>query len=558
MSPIDHRAWSGFVRITKPFFTSEKRWWAWGGLVLLLGFVLSLNGLNITKSFVERDFFSAIAERQADRYFLFALFYLGMFAILTVVDVFYQFTQDRLALLWQQWLTQHFVDRYLSDQAYCQIIRRAEIDNPDQRISQDVKTFTQRTVSFGLTVVNAIITILAFAGVLWSITPWLLVVGVGYAVFGSTMTLLLGRRLVGLNNLQLKKEADLRYELIRTREYADTIALLHGEKREKARIGQRIQTMVENFKAIIRVARNVGFFTSPFKYLVSFIPTLIVAPSYLRGEIEFGVVMQAGMAFAQILDQVNQLIVVQFRNLSEFAAVVLRLGTLWDAITEACAPAHPAIEVVEDDRRVAYERLTLRTPKEGRLLIHELAVEVPRGKRLLIDGPNGAGKSALVRATAGIWLEGEGRIVRPNRDRMMVLPQRPYMVAGSLREQLLYGLPEDEISDDQLLAALHAVKFEPVLERIGGLDIDQDWLNTLSAGELQLVAFARLLLENPPFALLDQAVSALDPHRGQQLYQVLSKTSISYISVGDHTHLQRYHDTVLELHHDGEWQLRPS
>jgi putative ATP-binding cassette transporter len=283
-----------------------------------------------------------------------------------------------------------------------------------------------------------------------------------------------------------------------------------------------------------------------------------VGPRFLRGEIEFGVVTQAGIAFAQIVDQATSLIVVQFQNVSEFIAVVMRLGTLWDAITEATTLPQPAVEIVEDENRVAYERLTLRTPKEGRVLIHDLCLEVPRGHRLLIEGPNGAGKSALFRATAGMWREGEGRILRPPRDQLLVLPQRPYTAPGSLRDQLLYGLPVDEISNEQLLAAVRAMKLEPILERVGGLDIEEDWSNRLSIGEQQLIALARLILANPPFALLDEAVNALEPQRAKHVYQVLARTSISYISVADHVPLHEYHDTVLELHSDGQWDVRPA
>jgi putative ATP-binding cassette transporter len=558
MTLFDRRTWLQIVKISKPFFTSAQRTSAWGWLTVLLVSLLVQSGLNVVNSYVGRDFMTAIAAREPHRYSVFALLYVGVFAVLTVVDVFYQYTQDRLKLLWRQWLTQHFVDRYLSGQAYCRLLRRSEIDNPDQRISQDINTFTATTVSFALTILNSTITILAFAGVLWSITPWLFLAAVLYALFGSVLTMVLGRRLVGLNNLQLKKEADLRYELIRTREYADTIALLHGEKREETRIGGRLQNAVDNFLAIITVIRNLGFFTSGFKYLVAVIPVLIVAPRYLRGEIEFGVVTQAAMAFAQVVGQATQLIVVQFQNLAEYLAVVRRLGTLWDAISEAAAPPRKALQIVEDDTRVAYDQLTLRTPKEGRLLINKLSVEVPRGKRLLIEGPNGAGKSALFRATAGIWMEGEGRIFRPHRDQLMVLPQRPYTAPGSLRDQLLYGLPVEELSSDQLLATLHAVKLAPLLERVGGLDVEQDWANTLSPGEQQLLAFARLLLANPPFALLDEAVSALNPQRCKQLYQILFRTSISYISVADHVSIREYHDMVLELHQDGQWNVEPA
>jgi putative ATP-binding cassette transporter len=558
MISIDRRAWSRFVKISKPFFTSETRWRAWGGVALLIVLLLTLTGLNVANSYVGRHFMTAIAEHEANRYLRFAVLYVGIFAISTVFAVFYQFTQSRLALLWRQRLTQHFINQYLSSHAYCRIIRRDEIDNPDQRISQDINTFTQMAVSFFVSLLNSIITILAFAAVLWSISPWLLLVALGYAVIGWVLTIFLGQRLVGLNNLQLKKEADLRYELVRTREYADTIALSHGEKQENVRLGGKLRSVVENYKAIIAVVRNVGFFTSMFRYLVPLIPALIVAPRYIRGEIEFGVITQAAEVFARILDQATSLITQQFQSLSEFAAVVARLGTLWDTMTEAAAPIPTRIEIVKDDSRVAYERLTLRTPKEGRLLINALSIDVPHGQRLLIEGPNGAGKSALFRATAGIWLEGEGRIFRPHRAQMMVLPQRPYTIPGSLREQLLYGLPGYETSDDRLLAALRAVKFEAVLERIGGLDAEHNWSNMLSAGEQQLLALARLLVANPPFALLDQAVCALEPQRGKQLYQVLSKTTISYISVADCTLLQEYHDTVLELQNDGQWKVRPA
>jgi putative ATP-binding cassette transporter len=558
MPSLNSRAWSRFWKLTKPYFTSDQRRWAWGGVALLLVLLLSLNGLNVTNSYVGRDFMTAIAARQGKRYLFFALLYAGVFVLSTIVSVYYYYVQARVALSWRKWLTQHFAGHYLSGQAYCVLIRKSEIDNPDQRISQDIQTYTSTIVAFGLTILNGLVSIGSFAWVLWSITPWLLLATILYSVFGSIMTIVVGRRLVELNNLQLRKEADLRYQLIRTREYADTIALLHGEKRENASIGRRLQIVVDNMLRVIGVQRNVGFFTGAFNYFVQLIPVLIVAPRYLRGEIEFGVVTQAAMAFAQVVGQATQLLVAQFQNLAEFAAVVRRLGTLWDAITEAAMPLRPAIQIIEDDRRVAYERLTLRTPKDRRLLIRELSIEVVPGKRLLIDGPNGAGKSALFRATAGVWREGEGRIICPRRDKLMVLPQRPYTLPGSLRDQLLYGLPVDGISDDQVLAALRAVKFEPILERVGGLDEEHDWANALSAGEQQLLALARLLLVNPPFAFLDQAVSALEPQRGRQLYQLLSRTDITYISVGDHGQFQEYHDIVLELQNDGQWRTRPA
>jgi putative ATP-binding cassette transporter len=290
---------------------------------------------------------------------------------------------------------------------------------------------------------------------------------------------------------------------------------------------------------------------------VPLIPVLIVAPRYLRGQIEFGVVTQSAMAFAQVLDATS-LIVVQFQSLSEFAAVVARLGGLWEVLERAAMPGQAGIQTVEDDERVAYEQLTLRTPRERRLLVQQLSVQVLRGERLLIAGPNGAGKSALFRATAGICAEGEGRVIRPHRDLILFLPQQPVVVRGSLRHQLLYGLHRRGVTDDRLQGALRAVQFASVLERAGGLDAEQDWATLTSTGEQQLLAFARLLLANPPFAFIDNAINALDPARGAQAYQALARSTITYLSVGDHARLNEYHDRVLEICNDGSWQLRPA
>jgi vitamin B12/bleomycin/antimicrobial peptide transport system ATP-binding/permease protein len=556
MSSINRRAWSYLLTIGTPLFTSAVRWRAYGALALILALLLSLNGLNVVNSYVGRGFMSAIAERESHRYYLFALLYAAVFAASTVVAVFYQFTQDRLALLWRLWLTQYLTKRYLSEQAYYRLAARDDIDNPDQRISEDVRSFTTTLLSFVLMLLNSTMTTIAFAGILWSITPWLLVGAVLYAVFGSVGTILLGSRLVRLDNLQLKKEADLRYGLVHIRENIEPIALLYGEPREEEQIRHWLQKVVDNVKAVIAVNRNLGFFTQGFNYLTPILPVLIVAPMYLRGQIEFGVVTQAAMAFAQLLGALS-IIVVQFQNISAFAAVVNRLGSLWDALEEAHVPGSRAIQFVEDDRRVAFEGLTLRTPKENRVLIHDLSLEIPRGRRLLILGDDGAGKSALFRAVGGLWETGAGQIVRPHRDQLMFLPSHPYLVDGSLRTLLHYGLSEEKFTDEWLLNVLRQVKFGPVLARVGGLDAERDWAHTLSAGEQQLIAFARLLLANPRFAFLDQSVNALPPHRCKQLYQVLAATSITYLSVGDHIHLQEFHDWVLELHDNGSWAVKP-
>jgi putative ATP-binding cassette transporter len=531
------------------------RWRALRALTLIVALVLSLNGLNVANSYVGREFMTAVADRESQRYVVFALLYVAVFAGSTVVAVLYKYAQDRLALLWRVWLSKHLIDGYLAGDTFYRIQLRDEVDNPDQRITEDVKIFTDSFLSFLLMLVNSAMTAIAFATVLWLITPWLFVATVLYAACGSLITIYLGRRLPGLDNLQLKKEADLRYNLARLREYAEPITLLQGNANENTRLKSLLTRLAENYKQVIAVTRNVSFFTSGYNYLVQIIPVLIVAPSYVRGDVEFGTVTQSAMAFAQLLGALS-LIVAQFQSISAFAAVVTRLGLLQGALSQQSAPRRP-IQIVEDDSRIAYEDLTLKTPDHGRVLIKDLSLQIERGRRVLISEKHGAGKSALFRATAGLWVTGEGRIVRPPLAQVMFLPQRPYVVPGSLREQLLYGLAPEKNDDERIHEVIRTVGLETVLKRIGGLDDGCDWCNAISQGEEQLFAIARLLLANPAFAFLDQSVSALTIDRGKRIYRILAATDITYVSIGDRPFLQDFHETLLELSDGGRWRQSP-
>ena len=270
-------------------------------LAVVVGFLFLLNGLDVVNSYVGRSFMTAIAQRERRQFILFALAYLGVFAASAVAGCPPRVFPGPLALLWRDWLTQQLVRHYLNGETYSRIRARGGIDNPDQRISEDVRTFTTSLLSFGVTFLNSVVTTVAFVGVLWSISRWLLLCAVGYAALGSLVTVVIGHRLVELQNLELKREADLRYGLMHVREHAKRITALHDESAENSHIHRALRMVVDNTGAIIGVTRNVGFFTSGFNYLVPILPIIIVAPSYMRGEIEFGVVTQAAMAFAQIL-----------------------------------------------------------------------------------------------------------------------------------------------------------------------------------------------------------------------------------------------------------------
>jgi putative ATP-binding cassette transporter len=337
--------WNRFVMLGRPFFRSEVRWRAVGLLVLLVVLLLGVSSMNVVNSFLGRDFMTAVAERELGRFYVCAALYAAGFVLATVVAVFYRFTEERLGLLWRQWLTKHLTDRYLADGACERVNRRGDIDNPDQRIAEDLRNVTTNSLSLLLILLNSTLTLFAFSGILWSITPWLFLIGAGYALCGSLATILLGRRLLHLNVVQLRKEADLRYELIQAREQCGQAGGASGAT-WAARVAGRVQGVVDNMRRIIGVNRNLGFFTTGYNYMIQIIPILLVAPLYIAGKIEFGQVTQSAMAFSHVLGAFS-LLITEFGRITTFAAEISRLGTLCDALEEKPDPVEPvAVEAV--------------------------------------------------------------------------------------------------------------------------------------------------------------------------------------------------------------------
>ena len=552
--PNKRRAWTRIAMIVRPVFTSEIRFRVLIWLAFLASLIVGVIALNVRTVYVSGDFMTAIQERKTEAYVKYGILYVLMFAGSAAVAGFLKFSEERLGILWRGWLTNHLLDKYLNERGYHRLMERTDIDNPDQRISEDVKTFTTMTLSILLMLTNAVMTAFAFAAVIWKITPVLLFVSIGYAAAGSLITVFVGRKLVSLNNAQLKKEADFRHDLIHVREYADSIALFRGEAKQKARLYDRLDDVVENFRRITSVNRNLTFSTTGYNLLTQLIPVLIIAPRFIRGEVEFGVIAQSVGAFSQILGAFS-LLVVQFPLISSFAVVINRLGTIWEVLDGEPERPQTSIRLVDDDNRLVYDRLTLLTPKDGSVLIRDLDFEVKPGRRLLIQGPDGIGKSALARATAGIWPTGEGTIIRPARGEIMFVPQRAYTSLGTLRDQFPDVAHGQKVTDERLVQVLTQVAFGPHLDRIGGLDVERDWANLLTVGEQQLLSIARLLVAAPRFAFLDRATNALSTSRVRHIYQVLSESKITFISIGDQPGLREFHDDILDLHPDGRWTL---
>jgi putative ATP-binding cassette transporter len=555
-APLNRQTARRFGRAVRDLLTSEVRRRAIGLLILLLVFALSVNGLNVVNSYVGRDFMTAIADRNMSGFIRLAILYVGVFAASTAVAVLYRFCEERLGLLWRSWLTKRVTGLYLARRRYLRIRDAVEIDNPDQRIAEDIRAFTSTTLSFALILLNSILAAVSFSGVLWSISPLLFGVAVGYAAFGTVMTILLGRPLVGLNYAQFGREADFRAALIHVRENADSIALLRREGHLRQRLLGRIDALVGNFRRITSVNRNLGFFTTGYSYLIQIIPTLLVAPQFMRGEVEFGVITQSAMAFTQLLGAFS-LIVNQFGSLSSFAAVIARLSGFAETV-ETIDLDRPTLETIEDRDRVGYEGLTLRALQDDYALLTGLSVSIPSGMRVLVTGPNEAARVALFRATAGIWPRGEGRIVRPPLSAIFFLPQQPYLAPGTLREVLIGANPEKEFSDGRILAAIRDSGLDSVVKRAGGLDVEHDWSTILSLGEQQQLVITQLILAQPSFAVLDRVSTTLGQSQLQQSLRRLTDSSIAYINLDEPTQSYELYDFVLEISSNGAWTWKPS
>jgi putative ATP-binding cassette transporter len=553
-----------FMRVTKPYWTSSARSRGLALLATTLFLVCGVNAVNVGLSYVAGRFMTALTTKDSVEFYMMLRWYAFSFACGTPIVVMYFYMGDKLALAWRNWLTEYFVRKYFAKQAYYHINNSQRIDNPDERIAQDVREFTKYAINFMLTIVGSVITFCSFITILWAISTTLVAVVIAYAFAGTAVMIWFGRRLIGLNFDQMRHEADLRYHLIHVRNHRESIAFYRGEEPEQKRILQRLREVVMNFSLVIGWQRNLGFIKTSYDYLIVLIPSIVIAPMFFRGEIDFGVITRADMAFAQILAALS-VVVAQFRTFSEFLAQVDRLGELLEGLDDVDAPAPEgrgetrlcesrSVQLLAGSG-VAFDEVTLYTPNQERRLVSRLQLEVEAGGSLLVMGPSGCGKSSLLRLLAGLWKSGSGSVRRPPLDEMAFLPQRPYMLLGSLREQLAYPHDAAEFTDVAMERALVECGLPELTSRVGGLDSVLQWEDVLSLGEQQRLAFARLSLRMPKFVILDEATSALDVQNEARLYGMMRSSGASYISVGHRPSLREFHTRRLELRGDGSWSV---
>ncbi len=553
-------AWRQFLQLAKPYWMGDQKRAAWALLALLIVLMLCETQLAVLLNDKTGELTSALAAREHSRFWQAVRDTLLVLAFAVPVYAFYYYMRDAFSNHWRRWLTGRFLDGYLCGRKYYEIGNGGDIDNPDQRISEDINTFTGRSTHFLLMLTGSAMQLVAFSAVLWSLSKALVAFLAVYAVVGTFLALyVFGSPLIRLNFWQLRREADFRFGLMRLRENAESIAFYRGEPQERANIEKRFEEVYDNYARLIKKQRSLNLFQRGFSQLTLVVPAVILADRVLSGELEVGAAVQAAGAFAAVLTAVS-LIVENFESLSRFVAGIDRLHALSELIIKRKDRALREQEKIQTAKgdQLALRDLTLFTPQFDRKLVEKLDLHLKPGESLLITGVSGCGKSSLLRAIAGLWKTGSGTIEHPAIEDIFFLPQRPYLQQGSLRSQMIYPDTKTSLSDDELREILTEVALPDLAERVGGLDAEQDWDKVLSMGEQQRLAFARVLVRKPRMVILDEATSALDGVNENRLYKRLCNDGVTLVSIAHRPAVLKHHSHVLHLKGNGAWAVHPA
>jgi putative ATP-binding cassette transporter len=554
-----------FARLAGPFFTGTAGARPILLAALLLALTLAQVVIQIFFNIWNRDFFNALEARERAAFLYQSGVFLGLAAASMIASVFQLYIKQLLQLDWRAWLTDRLVQAWLKDGRHYQLGFLDEgADNPDQRIAEDARAATEMALDFMVGLATAATMLACFVGILWSISGALHVslasfemeipgymvwCALIYAVIGSTLTWLLGRPMVDINVRRNSAEADFRFGLVRVRESTESIALIRGEPDETRGLKENFSRVRSVWVELFRAQRNLMYLTSAYGSLAMIVPTMVASPRYFSGAITLGGLMQIGAAFAQVQISLNWF-VDNFPRIAEWRAAVQRVLALDEAIegiTDLRAdPDQSTIAVEEGDgSEIVVEDLRIQLA-DGTSVIAEANAHIGHGERVLIVGESGTGKSTLFRAMAGLWPWGGGRIVMPPAGRVLFMPQRPYLPLGTLRQALSYPHPPTTYSDAALRDVLQRMDLARHEDR---LDEEARWDQTLSLGEQQRLAFARLLLQKPAWVFMDEATSALDEQKQDAMMEAFIEAlpDASLISIGHRPGLEAFHTAKLTL-----------
>jgi putative ATP-binding cassette transporter len=545
-------------RLVVPYFKSED--WKYAIPLLLGAIALTFSGVGLEVLFNawNRRFYDALQNKQEEIFWREIGTFSWLAALFIAVAFLRAIMSPYLRLRWRRWLTGRYLSHWLDGRGYYRIELQRTVDNADQRIAEDLRFLGEYTMQLFLGLLSAVGTLVSFMIILWELSGPLSLAPIGidvivpgymawvcivYAIVGTFLANLVGRRLIPLNFLRQRYEANFRFSLVRVRENAEGIALYNGEQREAESLNARFVDVFNNGWRVLFTTAQLALYQNSYAQLAIIFPFLVTAPGYFAGAITLGVMMQTASAFGQVQGALS-FFVDNYTTLAELRAVMDRLKGLraaTDVRPETGLDVVPQPGIAE----VGAESLTLALPN-GSPLLENVRLDLPKGRATLISGVSGSGKSTLFRALAGIWPFGRGHVKVPAGARVLFLPQKPYIPIGTLRDAVKYPDEQSKATDAEIMAALEAAQLGHLT---GRLDEEAHWSNILSGGEQQRMAAARALVFRPDWLFMDEATASLDEASEATIYRALKERlpNTTMVSIGHRPSLRQWHDRRLEL-----------
>lgn len=546
--------------LTKSYWQSEEKKKAFFLLGCIIALTLGVVYMLVLLNQWNNSFYSALQNYDAKKIFDELIHFSWLAAIYILLAVYSYYLQQTLILNWRRWLTTRFIDIWLQNKTYYNLqMFGKDTDNPDQRISEDVRQFVEMTLSFGIGILEAFCTFASFVVILynlsgslsftfmgktWTINGYMLWASLLYSVIGTYITHIVGRKLVKINFIQQKYEADFRFSMIRLRESAESVAFYRGEAQEGSVFKQRFKMLLDNFWKLVNKQKQLVFLNSGYSQIAIIFPFVVAMNRYLTKEVTLGGLMQVASAFGRVQDSLSYF-VDMYSSIAQWQAVVMRLTCFGHHMHDVYQQAErfhverfAAADVVEVDN------MQINLP-DGKPLLENISFTLHPGHNVLIKGVSGSGKSTLLRAISGIWPFVDGKIFLPERDKLMFIPQKSYLPLGTLRAALNYP-GNKPIDDTELIYLMDLCQIGYLKDK---LDLEADWSHVLSVGEQQRLAFVRAHIQQPQWLFLDEATSALDEDTEANMYSLLQERlqQTTVVSVGHRSTLNKYHELVLRL-----------